>query len=105
MSKPASPRTSTTTARRCSSSGRALVLAILATGIFACTRSAGRTTTVTSGTYDVETGACMCRLPQDEFLSCCRSGMELTCRCNPNSSCFVVPTGRTCGKTPPARID
>ena len=93
------------TARRRSSSGRVLVIATLAAGVFACTRSFGTSTTVTSGTYDVDTGACMCRLPQDEFLSCCRSGMELTCRCNPSSSCFVVPTGRTCGKTPPTRIE
>lgn len=88
------------------SASAALILAALVTGIFACTRGpTTSTTTVTSGTYDVEAGACMCRLPQDEFLSCCRSGMELTCRCNPGSSCFVVPTGRTCGKIPPARID
>ena len=97
---------STTRARRRSSSGRVLVIATLAAGIFACTRSPGSsTTTVTSGTYDIDTGACMCRLPQDEYLSCCRAGMELTCRCNPNSSCFVVPTGRTCGRTPPTRLD
>ena len=81
------------------------MLAALVVGILACSRSPTSTTTVTSGTYDIETGACMCRLPQDEFLSCCRSGMELTCRCNPNSSCFVVPTGRTCGKTPPTRLE
>ena len=82
----------------------ALAVAGVAMTVFACTRSPTSTTTVTSGTYDVETGPCMCRLPQDEFLSCCRSAMELTCRCNPNSSCFMVPTGRTCGQTPPAKL-
>jgi len=79
------------------------MLVAIGAGIFACSRSP--TTTTTSATYDIETGACMCRLPQDEFLNCCRSGMELTCRCNPNSSCFVIPTGRTCGKTPPTRLE
>ena len=91
-------------ARR-TSSARLLALAGVTLAIFACTRSPGTSTTsVTSGTYDVETGACMCRLPQDEFLTCCRSGMELTCRCNPNGACFMAPTGRTCGTTPPTKL-
>lgn len=99
-------RSSSSTRTRPSRGARVIVLASTAAAVVACARSPGTsTTTVTSGTYDVEAGACMCRLPQDEYLSCCRSGMELTCRCNPNSSCFVVPTGRTCGKTPPTPLD
>ena len=105
MTRLPSPSSSASETRRSSSSARALMLAAIVVAILACSRSPTSTTTVTSGTYDIETGACMCRLPQDEFLSCCRSGMELTCRCNPSSSCFVVPTGRTCGKTPPTRLD
>lgn len=58
------------------------------------------TTTVTSAPADVDTGPCVCRLPQDEFLSCCRGGVELTCRCagaGSDSACHVVPSGRRCG--------
>ena len=105
MLPPARPGRSPTTARRAvRTRGVAVLLAGAALVLAACTRAPSTSTTnVTSGTYDVEPGACMCRLPQDEFMSCCRSGMELTCRCNPNSACFMVPSGRTCGKIPPAR--
>ena len=69
--------------------------------VLACAKTppTSPTTTVTSGTYDIEAGPCMCRLPQDEFLTCCRSAMELTCRCTGggNWGCQMVPTGRTCG--------
>ncbi|MBX3261764.1 MAG: hypothetical protein KIS78_06570 [Labilithrix sp.] len=86
-------------------SARALLLSGIAVALCACARSpATSTTTVTSGTYDVDPGACICRLAQDEYLSCCRSAMELTCRCTPNGACAMVPSGRTCGKTPPTPI-
>lgn len=63
--------------------------------VFACATRRGSTTDVTSGTYDVDVGACMCRLPQDELMTCCRSSIELTCRCD-KSWCHMVPSGRTC---------
>ena len=56
------------------------------------------TTTPTSGTYDVEAGPCSCRLPQDEYLTCCRAGLELTCRCGDRYACNTVPSGRTCSE-------
>ena len=85
-------------------SASVLVLSAAALALSACARSPASTTTVTSGTYDVDPGACICRLAQDEYLSRCRSAMELTCRCSPNGACAMVPSGRTCGKTPPVPI-
>jgi hypothetical protein len=83
---------------------RPIVLVFVGGVLLSCTRSSSTsTTTPSSGTYDVEMGACLCRLPQDELSSCCRTGMELTCRCgsNANPACMMVPTGRTCGRIPP----
>lgn len=73
-------------------------LALLLVLVAACARSPQTsTTTVTSAPIDVDTGACMCRLQEHEFLSCCRGGIELTCRCmGTNYGCNMVPTGRRC---------
>jgi hypothetical protein len=83
---------------------RAVALALVTIGValVACRKGPPFSTmNVTSGTYDVEPGACLCRTSQDEFISCCRSAMEMTCRCDRSAGCQMVPTGRTCGKTPP----
>lgn len=80
-----------------------VVVAMLAVAVLvvACARPKQPvTTTVTSGTYDVRSGACLCRLPQDELSTCCEGPIELTCKCTASAACSMIPTGRTCGRAP-----
>jgi hypothetical protein len=86
----------TENARRRRAAGAVAAVAIL---LVACTHPRTSSTTTTASDFDVDTGPCLCRLPQDELSTCCRSSLVLTCRCQGTSTytCQLVPTGRSCG--------
>ena len=60
----------------------------------ACGGQRTSTTTVRSSPY--RDAACVCRLPSDDMLGCCRHGMELACRCAGVGACALMSTGRHC---------
>lgn len=71
-----------------------------ALGLAACrSRDTPAASQLTAAELDADTGPCVCRLPQDEGLTCCRGGIVLACACNGggNGACNPVPTGRSCG--------
>lgn len=83
--------------RRALVTAAAVTLVLVGCGARSSAGDQGAATELTAAELESETGPCVCRLPEDEGMTCCRSGLLLACQCDGRWSCHTTPTGRSCG--------